>query len=173
MTTCHGTALHCAYTQFDNVEVPPFQRDNATAAEEAGIAVGDRGNKCMAPCNDTIYHSRITFASFPNKALFAKMSKTSEICKVIKKILKICNEWLDPNSDGAFGLFGDEQKGNCFQEIKSTRLSLNLLCHFGVRDDINIGEGKEKNIELSLNKSSLKRPSEIQLRLQIKQVSKA
>jgi len=98
MTTCHGTGLLCAYHQFDSIEVP----------QEDGRA--DVGNRCMAPCNDTIYHSRITFASYPNKAMFKKSSKGRQLCQVIKKILKICHEWIDPDSYGAYGMYGDEFK---------------------------------------------------------------
>ena len=96
VSTCHGTQLLCAYKIFDNVD--EYRTSDGTA------------KTCRAPCNDQIYHSRITFAKYPNKAMFGKSSKGLEFCKVVKKLLKICHEWVDPDSFGAYGLYGDELK---------------------------------------------------------------
>ena len=42
--------------------------------------------------------------------MFGKSSKGVEICKLVKKLLKICHEWTDPDATGAYGLYGDHLK---------------------------------------------------------------
>ena len=53
---------------------------------------------------------RITFASYPNKAMFGKDFKGREVCKVVRKLLKICHGWLDPDKLNSFGDYGDGLK---------------------------------------------------------------
>lgn len=53
-----------------------------------------------------VFFYRITLANYPNKAMF---SKRPEICSVVKKLLKICQGWIDPHAVGAFR-YGDELK---------------------------------------------------------------
>ena len=67
----------------------------------------DTEQVCLAPCNDQIYNSRITLALYPNRAMF---SKRPEICNLARKLLKICQGWVDPHAVGAYGQYGDELK---------------------------------------------------------------
>ena len=54
---------------------------------------------------------RISFASYPNKAVFVgKAFKGREVCKLVRKLLKICHGWLDPHSQGMYGFYGDDLK---------------------------------------------------------------
>ena len=46
-------------------------------------------------------------ATYPNKALF---SNRPEICSLTRKLLKICQGWVDPIALGHFGQYGDELK---------------------------------------------------------------
>jgi len=52
---------------------------------------------CMAPCNDQIYDTRITMATYPN---LATLPKRDEVCLIVEKILKICHMWADDKSVG-------------------------------------------------------------------------
>jgi hypothetical protein len=92
LTTCQGTQLDCAYKIFDD---PNNHFDAGTE------------KVCLAPCNDQIYDSRITLATYPNRAMF---SKRPEICSLVRKLLKICQGWVDPHAVGAYGQYGDELK---------------------------------------------------------------
>ena len=51
--TCQGTQLNCAYKIFDD---PINQVKNESL------------KKCLAPCNDQVYDSRITLAKYPNRS---------------------------------------------------------------------------------------------------------
>jgi hypothetical protein len=53
-----------------------------------------------------VFFYRITLANYPNKVMF---SKRPEICSVVKKLLKICQGWIDIQAIGAFR-YGDELK---------------------------------------------------------------
>ena len=37
-------------------------------------------------------------------------SKRPEICNLVRKLLKICQGWVDPHAVGAYGQYGDELK---------------------------------------------------------------
>ena len=50
---------------------------------------------------------RITLATYPNRAMF---SKRPEICSLVRKLLKICQGWVDSHAVGAYGQYGDELK---------------------------------------------------------------
>ena len=43
--------------------------------------------------------NRITFARYPNRAMFGRRARGDELCKLSRKLLKICHEWMndDPN----------------------------------------------------------------------------
>ena len=90
LTTCQGTQLDCAFKIFDD---PNHYNESA--------------QQCLAPCNDQVYDSRITLAMYPNRAMF---SKRPEICNLVRKLLKICQGWVDPHAVGAYGQYGDELK---------------------------------------------------------------
>ena len=90
LTTCQGTQLDCAFKIFDD---PNHYNESE--------------QQCLAPCNDQIYDSRITLALYPNRAMFAKRP---EICNLVRKLLKICQGWVDPHAVGAYGQYGDELK---------------------------------------------------------------
>lgn len=92
ITTCQGTQLDCAYKIFDD---PNNHFELGTE------------KTCLAPCNDQIYDSRITLAGYPNRAMF---SKRPEICSIARKLLKICQGWVDPHAVMAYGQYGDELK---------------------------------------------------------------
>lgn len=92
ITTCQGTQLDCAYKIFD---------------DPSNYKVNGSEQVCLAPCNDQVYDSRITLATYPNRAMF---SKRPEICSLVRKLLKICQGWVDPYAVGAYGQYGDELK---------------------------------------------------------------
>ena len=54
---------------------------------------------------------RITFARYPNHAMFGKRSKGTEVCKLSRKLLKICHGWINEEAIGACSFcHGDEFK---------------------------------------------------------------
>ena len=54
---------------------------------------------------------RITFARYPNQAMFGKRSKGTEVCKLSRKLLKICHGWINEEAIGACSFcHGDEFK---------------------------------------------------------------
>ena len=54
-----------------------------------------------------IYGSRISSSSYPNRALFGKRP---EVCDLVRKLLKICTEWINPDALNAYGSYADEFK---------------------------------------------------------------
>ena len=56
-----------------------------------------------------IYGSRISSSSYPNRALFGKRP---EVCDLVRKLLKICTEWINPEAQNASGNYFDEFKVN-------------------------------------------------------------
>ena len=68
------------------------------------------------PCYYLIWYQysntfRITFARYPNHAMFGKRSKGTEVCKLSRKLLKICHGWINEEAIGACSFcHGDEFK---------------------------------------------------------------
>ena len=57
------------------------------------------------------FHRRITFARYPNRAMFGKRSKGTEVCKLSRKLLRICHGWVDEEAKGQCSFcHGDEFK---------------------------------------------------------------
>ena len=55
--------------------------------------------------------NRITFARYPNRAMFGRRARGDELCKLSRKLLKICHEWINEGTKGKTRFyFGDELK---------------------------------------------------------------
>ena len=54
---------------------------------------------------------RITFARYPNRAMFGKRARGDELCKLSRKLLKICHGWINIDTINACPFcHGDEFK---------------------------------------------------------------
>ncbi|CAB4066396.1 ASICN [Lepeophtheirus salmonis] len=123
ITTCSGTSLYCALRIFDDISGPEY--------EDSGTE-----KKCRSPCNDVLYDSRITSATYPNKKLFRHRP---ELCPIVYKLIKICTGWLDPFAFEEYGQYADELKIKKIPLLSSgfshlcerlSGLSLNNSCDF-------------------------------------------
>ena len=63
-------------------------------------------------CNNySIEFNRITFARYPNRAMFGRRARGDELCKLSRKILRICHQWTNDETKGACSFcHGDELK---------------------------------------------------------------
>ena len=54
---------------------------------------------------------RITFARYPNRAMFGRRARGDEVCKLSRKLLRICHGWINTETIGVCSFcYGDELK---------------------------------------------------------------